>query len=78
MSQWQRVTNLTIPKEVHDSMAPVGAPAGLPTLKYQPIMCLLTREKVHQKRAQTQDSSVDSNVLNDRELRRHGEAILAA
>jgi hypothetical protein len=21
MSQWQRVTNLTIPKEVHDSMA---------------------------------------------------------
>lgn len=78
MSQWQRVTNLTIPKEVHDSMAPVGAPAGLPTPKYQPIMCLLTKEKVHQKRAQTQDSSVDSNVLNDRELRRHGEAILAA
>jgi hypothetical protein len=34
MSQWQRETNLTIPKEVYDSMAPVGAPAGLPTLKY--------------------------------------------
>jgi hypothetical protein len=29
MSQWQRETNLTIPKEVHDSMAPVSAPAGL-------------------------------------------------
>jgi hypothetical protein len=34
MSQWQRETNLTIPKEVHDSMAPVSAPAGLPTPKY--------------------------------------------
>jgi hypothetical protein len=31
MSQWQRETNLTIPEEVHDSMAPVSAPAGLPT-----------------------------------------------
>jgi hypothetical protein len=31
MSQWQRETNLTIPKEVHDSMAPVSAPVGLPT-----------------------------------------------
>jgi hypothetical protein len=24
MSQWQRETNLTIPKDVHDSMAPVS------------------------------------------------------
>jgi hypothetical protein len=47
MSQWQRETNLTIPKEVHNSMAPVSAPAGLPTPKYQPMMCLLTRETVH-------------------------------
>ena len=32
-SQRQRETNLTIPKEVHDSVAPVSAPAGLPTPK---------------------------------------------
>jgi hypothetical protein len=47
MSQWQRETNLTVPKEVHDLMTPASAPAGLPTPKYQPMMCLLTREKVH-------------------------------
>jgi len=34
MSQWQRETNLTIPLEVHDSMAPVSALAGLPTPMY--------------------------------------------
>jgi hypothetical protein len=34
MSIWQRKTNLTIPPEVHDSVAPVSVPAGQPTLKY--------------------------------------------
>ena len=34
MSIWQRKTNLTIPPEVHDSVAPVSAPAGKPTPKY--------------------------------------------
>jgi hypothetical protein len=81
MSQWQRQTHLNIPKEVHDSMAPVSAPASLPTPRYQPMMCLLTREKVHQRHAQIQDSSVDrrkgTHVLNDSELRRHGGATLA-
>jgi len=72
MSKFQHLTNLTIPKEVYDSMAPVSAPTGLPTPQYQPVMCLLTREKVHSKRARIQDSSID------RELRRHGGAILAA
>jgi hypothetical protein len=28
MSQWQRETNLTIPKDVHDSMAPVSVSTG--------------------------------------------------
>jgi len=34
MSIWQRNTNLTIPPEVHDSVAPVSAPAGKPIPKY--------------------------------------------
>jgi hypothetical protein len=34
MSIWQRNTNLTIPPEVHDSVAPVSVPAGQPMLKY--------------------------------------------
>lgn len=33
MSQWVRKTNLAIPPEVHDSMAPVSTPAG-PTPKF--------------------------------------------
>lgn len=34
MSIWQRKTNLTIPLEVHDSVAPVSKPVGRPVLKY--------------------------------------------
>lgn len=34
MSIWQRKTNLTIPPEVHDSVAPVSAPAGKSTPNY--------------------------------------------
>jgi hypothetical protein len=34
MSIWQRETNLTIPTEVHDSVAPVSAPAGQLVPKY--------------------------------------------
>jgi hypothetical protein len=47
MSQWQRETNLTISKEVYNSIAFINASAGLPTLKYQSIICLSTREKVY-------------------------------
>ena len=32
-SQWERKTGRKIPPEIHDSMAPVSTPAGLPTLK---------------------------------------------
>lgn len=34
MSIWQRNTNFAIPPEVHDSVAPVSAPAGKHTPKY--------------------------------------------
>jgi hypothetical protein len=82
MSMYERKTGRTIPPEIHDSMAPVSTPASLPSPKWLPIIYLLTREKVHQRRAQVQDWSVytrkGTHVLNDRELRRHGGVILAA
>jgi hypothetical protein len=45
-------------------------------------MHLLTRDKVCQRRAEIHDSAVDrgkgTHVLNNRELRRHGGALVAA
>jgi hypothetical protein len=34
LSIWQRMTNFTIPPEVHNSVAPVSVPAGHPTPKH--------------------------------------------
>lgn len=73
-SIWQRKTNLTIPPEVHDSVAPVSVHAA-PTMNFNLYM-FTNEEKVYQRRAQIHDSPVDrrkgTHVFNDRELHRHG------